>query len=398
MWSRRVSAIVASAVLLICSISEIEAKTFESVEVFARNTHMLNALNIYDNLITSTDCITAGGTLGFNTDPLDDNWWSWAYNYPQYGLGFSYTSMGELACRPGGKLGDVFTLFGYFKSNLLSHSVFSLSPKLEFGASYLTKTWHPRTNALNTYVGTPILVMVGMGLEIGWNMTPNVEIGATAMLVHRSNGMLKTPNHGLNELSTGAFLKYSFSEKYLGKRGVKPTPPDFKRLIFDVYFTSGVHSCDAERHVYDKLCKLNGQENRWNEQRPWKRLNVGGTVSWRYHPAFASGVGLDVSYTENWKRLSEYYDVQYGTPVKTCPIYVGAYLQQSFYYENVEIGIGLGAYLFKRTGIEDSSWNYQRAYIRYHFSKWDKLWAGFGFRAHSFDRSDMLEFTIGHRF
>lgn len=106
-----------------------------------------------------------------------------------------------------------------------------------------------------------------------------------------------------------------------------------------------------------------------------------------------------MSYTENWRRLAEYWELTHdGEKTSTCPVYVGAYLQQSFYYRNVEVGIGLGVYLFKKLGIEDSKWNYQRALIRYHFPKAGGIFLGFAMRAHSFDRSDTLEFSFGKRF
>ena len=124
----------------------------------------------------------------------------------------------------------------------------------------------------------------------------------------------------------------------------------------------------------------------------------------RYHPLFATGIGLDLSYTQNWKRLAEYaaiqaaHDGQPATTPQTCPVYLGAYIQQSFFYKNVEIGIGLGVYLFKKLAIEDSTWNYQRTLIRYHIPKAGNIFFGFAMRAHKFDRSDTLEFSFGKRF
>lgn len=369
-----------------------------NVEAYVRESHLLDALGIYDRLILGHDCAGAGVTVGVNTFPSDDNYWAWAYNFPQYGLGFSYSAMSSIACRPGGQLGDAWTAYGFARVNLVRTRFFSMGPKLEFGASYLTRHWDPESNPLNTYAGTPVLVMIGLGLEAGFHITPRWELGVNALLTHRSNGMLKTPNHGLNELGSSVYLRYHFSDKYLGARGSRPEIPEYRKWIYDLYFSGGVHSCDAERHVYDKIVEENGEQNRWNEQKPWLRLNLGFCVSYRYHPVFSSGIGLDLSYTANWKRLAEYSEIRYGQPAATCPVYLGAYVQQSFYYKNVEIGIGLGVYLFKRLAIEDSKWNYQRALIRYHIPKAGDIFFGFAMRAHSFDRSDTLEFSFGKRF
>lgn len=391
------------------TVQELHAQKLDqehlNVSVYTGDTHMLNALHIYDKLINTKDCIRAGVTVGVNTKPSDNNYWAWAWNLPQYGLGFSYTNMGGIKCRPGSSLGDVYSLYGHAHFDIVRTRHFTFGPNMEFGASYITKTWNAVTNPLNSFVGTPVLVMVGMGLEAGFHLTPQWEIGLNAMLIHRSNGMLKVPNHGLNEIAGNLYLKYNLAERHLGGRGPKPEEPEYRKWIYDIYFSGGVHSCDVERSIYqDIVLPEKGGPDEWANSKQWLRLNLGGTVSYRYHPLFATGIGLDLTYTQNWKRLAEYgqilakHEGTVPTTTDLCPVYLGAYIQQSFFYKNVEIGIGLGIYLFKRLGIEDSTWNYQRTLIRYHIPKAGNIFFGFAMRAHKFDRSDTLEFSFGKRF
>ena len=368
-----------------------------TVSVFAHDSHFLDALNLYEKLIDSYDCVTAGATVGINTCPGDNNYYAWAYNFPEYGLGFSWSNMSSLHAHTGAGLGDAFTVFGYSNIDFVRTRYFSFGPRLEFGAGYHTKKWDPVTNPQNSFVGSSVLVMLGAGLEATFNITPHWEIGLQAMLFHRSNGMLKVPNFGLNGIGAGAALRYNINERYLGKRGERPEVPEYKKWLYDIYVSGGVHSCDAEREIYQENFVEPDQINTWHST-PWARINIGGTVSRRYHPLFATGIGLDMTYTGNWKRLAEYYEVKYGEKTTTCPIYVGAYIQQSVYYGNIEIAIGLGVYLFKRLGIEDSTWNYQRVLLRYHIPKAGNIFFSIAMRAHRFDRSDTLEFTFGKRF
>lgn len=404
----KTSQIIVSVLAFVMVPMVAQAQTMDkehlNVNAYVRESHLLNALNIY-NLIDTKDCVTAGVTVGVNTKPSDNNYWAWAWNLPHYGLGFSYSNMGSIKCRPGSSLGDAYSLYGYAHFDFVKTSFFSFGPNVEFGASYITKRWNAVTNPGNLYVGTPVVVMIGMGLEAGFHISPQWELGLNAMLTHRSNGMFKVPNYGLNEVAGSIYLRYSLEERYLGHRGPKPQVPEYKNWIYDIYFSSGVHSCDAERHVYqDIILKKTGKADEWASSTQWLRLNLGGTVSYRYHPLFATGVGLDLSYTQNWKRLAEYAAIraeEEGQPAiqpKTCPVYLGAYIQQSFFYKNVEIGIGLGVYLFKKLAIEDSTWNYQRTLIRYHIPKAGNIFFGFAMRAHKFDRSDTLEFSFGKRF
>ena len=366
--------------------------------VSASGNHMLNALHIYENLIDSYDFASVSATVGVNTFPSDSNYFAWACNLPRYGLGLSYSGMGGIDCKPGSRLGDAYSFFGYGHIDVVRTGIFSFGPSLHFGLSGMTRRWNAETNPMNLYVGTPVLVMIGVGLEASFQLTPKWELGLTSMIMHRSNGMLKVPNYGLNDLSIGLFTRYNINERYCGHRGEKPQVPSYKKWIYDIYFSGGVHSCDPERHIYEDIVLQEGDQNRWKDSKSWLRLNLGGTVSYRYHPLFATGVGLDVSYTGNWKRLAEYYELKYGEKTTTCPVYVGAYLQQSFFYKNVEIAVGLGVYLFKKLGVEDSTWNYQRALIRYHIPKAGNIFFGFAMRAHRFDRSDTLEFSFGKSF
>ena len=46
-----------------------------NVNAYVRESHLLNALNIY-NLIDTKDCVTAGVTVGVNTKPSDNNYWA----------------------------------------------------------------------------------------------------------------------------------------------------------------------------------------------------------------------------------------------------------------------------------------------------------------------------------
>ena len=404
--------------IILCSVavlsgmlipSEADAQKLDkehlSVSIYAGDCHMLNALNIYDKLIDTKDCLLTGVNVGVNTKPSDDNYWAWAWNFPQYGLGFSYNNMGSLRCRPGSSLGDAFSLYGYARFDLVRTERFSFGPYIQLGASYVTRTWNAESNPLNSFAGTPVLVMVGAGLEAGFHLSPRCEIGLNAMLTHRSNGMFKVPNHGLNEISANLYMKHSLSERHLGKRGIKPWTPKYDKWIFDIYLCSGVHNCDVERTIYQNIIlPETGGPDEWSKSKQWLRMNLGGTVSYRYHPLFATGIGMDLTYTQNWKRLAEYtlikakHDGVDLKTVDTCPFYLGMYIQQSFFYKNLEIGIGLGIYLFKRLAIEDSTWNYQRTLIRYHIPKAGNIFFGFAMRAHKFDRSDTLEFSFGKRF
>ena len=148
------------ALVAMTSKAQTMDKDHLNVSVYARESHLLNGLWIYDKLIIDKDCLTSGVSVGVNTKPSDNNYWAWAWNLPQYGLGFSYSNMGSIKCRPGSSLGDAYTLYGHAHFDLVRTRHFTFGPNMEFGASSITKTWNAVTDPLNSFVGTPVLVMV----------------------------------------------------------------------------------------------------------------------------------------------------------------------------------------------------------------------------------------------
>lgn len=364
-----------------------------SVSIGGGAGYMVNSLDIYSNLIDTKVYGHGFAEAGFKSVGEDD-YFSWAFNRPTGSLGFSFLGTGAINCKPGSSLGHLYTAYGCFQADLLRTSVFAVGPYLDLGLTYTGKKYDISTNPGNLYVGSNIIMLIGAGFEFRFHTDGHFEPGLRLGYAHRSNGMFKVPNFGLNMLQGGIFLKYNIEESDFGPRGEKPQASEFKRWTCDLYFSAGVHSCDVERNVIYRLPE--GQK--WEIGKQWLRFNLGAACNYRYHPIFSSGVGVDLFYTQNYHRLEECEKVLTGNTVHLCPIYCGAYLQQNFHYKNVMASIGLGVYLYKNLGPEDSKWNYQRVAIKYYFEKAADTFIGFAMRAHSFDRSDTWEFTIGKRF
>ena len=358
--------------------------------------YMINALGIYENLLETKLYGTAAMEFGFQTRQSDDNYFAWAFNYPEMGIGFSWLGTGKLEFKNDSYLKDLYTLYGFFRTDFIKTKVFSIGPFVNLGATYSPSKYDYYSNPANTYIGSNVIVLFGAGLDGAFHISENIDLGIKTTLAHRSNGMLRVPNYGLNKCEMSAYLKYDFSPSENNRRGSRPHPEDLKRFNVDIYTSSGVHSCDVERHAGTN--ESLPPEEQWTECRQWLRLNIGADVAYRYHPVFSSGIGLDLFYTGNTRALEKCERILNGNEVKLDPIYAGIYLQQNFHYRNVMASIALGGYLYKNLGPEDSKWNYQRASIRYYLPCAGNVFLGFAMRAHSFDRSDTLEFTFGKRF
>lgn len=353
--------------------------------------YMINALDIYETFIDSKGYGMGQAEVGFRQS--DSDYFSWAFNRPVYGLGFSYLGTGALKTKSG-RMGDIFTLYGTFQADLFRDDIFGFGPFINLGAAYTPYRYDAVTNPDNLYVGSNVIVLFGAGFDFHFRAGEHFEPGLRLGLSHRSNGMLRVPNYGLNVVQASMYLRYDIEGNEYGKRGARPERPEFKKWNWDIYFSGGVHSCDVERGVNSDL----PDDMKWEHSHPWLRLNLGACCSYRYHPIFSTGIGLDMFYTQNARRLEECEKLMSGRDVTLCPFYCGACIQQNFHYKNVMASIGFGVYLYKNLGPEDSKWNYQRAAIKYFMPRLADTFVGFAMRAHSFDRSDTLEFTIGKRF
>lgn len=378
-----------SAIITCFGMSAENSKYSHFVSVGGGADYLLNAMNIYDNLIDSYTTFHAGAGWGVSSLPSGD-YFDYAFNYPEYGVKASYTRAGGLQFKNNSSLGDFYNIQGFFKPNFYRNDYFSIGPLMNLGLTYTNKTWDPAYNYNNKYVGTPVLVYLSVGMEAGFRIGRSWKIAAQVAVSHRSNGMIRVPNWGINNIEASLALHYHIQPMPRFAREGRPDIDFERKWLYDLYVTGGVHACDSERGIVQKYTG----RNEWVKS--YARLNIGTLVSYRYHPVFATGIGADIFYTGNWKRLEECSRLMGGND-KCCPIYAGLYIQQTFFYRHLEFGIGFGAYVFKKLGPEDSKYDYERVSLKYTFET-PGIFTGVAFRAHRFDRSDTIELMLGKRF
>lgn len=368
-----------------------------SYGVYGRSSHLFNTKDVY-NLVQKKDYATLGFEASYATHPKDSSWFAQAFNYPTFGLGFSYENMSSLGFNGNSSLGDIYNLYGTARFDIYKTRFFRFGPMLELGPSFTPKRYHPVDNPANIYVGSRVFVLVGVGMEARFLISKHWETGLNAILYHHSNGMMGVPNYGFNEIGGSAFLRYHAGEPYMRQtRTVRDA--DFRRRMHcDIFASYSVHSCQGEWH---KDWREEDPARKVAKFRAWPRVAVTVDGVYRYHPIFASGLGVDFMYTSNVKALREcdrtLHPEEYPA-LRYCPFYMGISAIQEFRYGNFAAHIIVGAYVFKRLGIEeDLGWSYQRIGFRYYFPGLANTFIGFDMRAHRFDTSDCLEWSIGIR-
>lgn len=373
------------------------------VGAYGRYSHILDGQGIYDNLLASYDYGIYGLSLSYSTRPEDRQgaWYNRAWNYPVFSLGLSYARQGSLAFKHGSRLGDIANLYGAAAFDFVRTARFRFGPLVELGLAFTGERFEVGRNPFNLYVGSRVFALIGAGLQAGWLITPHWELQAGAYLTHHSNGMLRAPNLGINELAFGAGVRYHFNETAWRPARELPRPdrPEFgKGLHWRILAAAGVHSCPVELDAVLQHAGQGGPLPQDSTVPSRVRLLLGAELSWRYSPVFATGIGAELGYNANNYRETDLILQGREDPRGYSPLRAGLYLIQEFRYRQVAAHIIWGAYLYRRTGLtEDVGATFQKIGIRYHFAR-TPLYAGLDMRAHSFDRSYCLEWSLGCSF
>ena len=393
------SRVLAALTLLTTGASVLSAQQPDrahlNVGIQGRYSHVMNGQEIYEKLISSYNYGIYSATVGLSTLPEDGDWYAYAWNYPGYGIGLSYARTGALQFKHDSRLGDILNLYGWAEFNLLRTRSFRFGPLLELGLAYSGEIYDYYRNPCNRYLGSHLFALISAGLRAEWLFTPQWALHAGVYLTHHSNGMLRAPNLGINELSGSVGLRYYFAPmRFDARPAAAPEKPEFRKgLRWSVFAAAGVHSCPVE---------LDGILSSDHPARlaPARFRGVAGVeLGWHYSPVFATGVGLQADYAANQYRETDLLLEGHEDPRGYSPFRLGIYLTQEIRYRQLSAHIQFGAYLFKRSGLtEDVGATFQKIGARYHFRRASGLYLGLDMRAHQLDRSYSLEWSLGFNF
>ena len=395
----RMNRIIALAACLLASFLSARGQMLDkkhlSIGAGGRYSYILDGHDIHSNMLDSKGYGIFNATLGFSTRPEDGGWYERAFNYPTFGIGLSYARLGMLDFKGTSRLGDFVNLYGWTEFSLVRTRRFRAGPLLELGLAFTDKTYDYYENPKNMYVGSKVLFVLGLGLQAEWLVAPQWSLQFGAYLTHHSNGMMRSPNLGINELSVGVGVRHYLSdETFNAKPSEAPDKPAYpKGLRWNVFAAGGVHSCPVE---LDGI-PASDSPDRLAPARFQGTLGVESV--WRYAPVFATGLGVEANYVANNYRQTDLLLTGSEDPDGYSPIRVAAFVKQEFWYRRLSVHVAFGVYLFKRCGLtEDVKRTYEKIGVRYHFGKSGGLFAGLDLRAHQFDRSYALEWSLGYGF
>ncbi|NOQ74978.1 MAG: hypothetical protein GQ574_23395 [Crocinitomix sp.] len=306
--------------------------------------------------------------LEFSRQDTSKGAYSQIYRYPSRGGSFVLQDYGNREV-----LGTSLTFFRFTKFPIYQSKKWGfIDFRLGQGLSYITEKYDQHGNKKNIAIGSHINGFVN--LNFSWTKHFNkFFVGAGIDFSHISNASLKSPNQGLNTLTTFATLGYNFYERQVYDQpkfslDSIDTVRKFSKWHFQFVFS-------LKQNVADHL-----------QPRNFGVAALQALYRKRLSPVWDVEYGIDLVYNEanRW-----FYDVQ------PEPVYegflIGGYSGLSLSVYKTQIYFGVGVYALNL--INPAGWVYNRTGIRF---KGDGPWDfSIGIKAH-IGVADYLEWGLGY--
>lgn len=393
--------IAVSASLLICAVM--------SANVVGKPGYSVGG---YAGLITNTDNLRslflernghggANAQVLFNTAPGSKmDAFNEILNYPTFGLGINYDVYSTMGFINNTRLGNFVDIYGLMEFAVYKSRRFSAGFMLNLGVGFTDTVYDRFSNPYMYNIGRPFTVYIGFGPQLKYRPVDNIELALNAYWFHHSNGNLWMPNFGLNDLAVGLGVRYYPEAPYTTQVRKLKVPHVFKKgFKYDIYATTGFHSCKTEFKAYNQMVEDPSDKRVDFESHP--RLGLGFDVQYQYSLMCSSGLVLDGVYNWGVDELKRCDEIIYGKEEAArskgySPFNAALGLIHEFHYGNVSVFCTVSAFLFRKVGIyEDQSKTFQRAGMRFYLSKLKNTFLGCCIRATNFNNADYFEFQLG---
>ncbi|MDA3882450.1 MAG: acyloxyacyl hydrolase [Bacteroidales bacterium] len=280
---------------------------------------------------------------------------SFAYRYPNYGIGFNHISLGNPE-----KLGNASALFGVLDIPLFHKRFFSLYYQFNLGGAYIHKPLE--TTIYNIAMSNYINFFIGVDLYAEYRIAKQHAIRAGIDLSHISNGKITTPNLGYNSMA----LSCSYIHH------IHHTPGDVVQ-----YNTKTIASPSTITFIVSGGVK--SDEYLSPERFPTGSLNI------EYHKIFTykygAVVGFDLFYDKSKANTESIWKNQ---------INGGVHLGGEAFYFPFSFSVQTGWYLLNKP---EKHTTYQRIALRYYGMQ--SYIIQFGLKTHG-TTADFLELGVGY--
>lgn len=309
---------------------------------------------------------STGAELNFLIRHQDYTDYNRKYGFPFKGYGISYTNPGNPDV-----VGYAFAAYAFTEFQFFSYGKFGLHMRVNSGLAYLTKKYDKITNPENIALGTNLCYYFNLGFNFFYHTGPKGwDLRFTPGFIHYSNGSVRKPNLGLNQL----YLSLSIS-KALGE--------DFESNYKEY---SRDHLSKHEFWIKGTFT-LSDEYSRAPEGRgggfPCSTIAMG--YNFQYSTIGKIGISHDIFYDSN---LHYYFDTNWDTLIVfnekvSDVVRSGISIGHQLIYNRLELVTFAGVYYYNK--VRPGDYFYTRLGLRYYVNDFifiNLTLKAFGFKAH----------------
>jgi hypothetical protein len=311
-----------------------------------------------------------GVIISWNKKTFGLNSWEQRYNYPDYGISFSYQNLKNEV------LGNNYALYGHYNFYFFNRN---LMLRIGQGLAYTTNPYDKETNHKNIAFGSALMsstyAMINYKKE---RLFDKFGFQAGLSLLHYSNANVKAPNTSVNSLTVNVGLTYNFDDEDLEYRYDLSDDEPYKEPIkYNFVLRGGVNESDVIGSGQFPFFVLSAYAD--------KRLNRKSAIQ----------VGFDAFFSNFLKELIYYQSVAFSeTNVDADTDYkrLGVFVGHELFINKLSIVSQFGFYAYYPFDFEGRT--YQRIGLKRYFG--DKWFAALTLKSHS-AKAEAVELGIGIR-
>ena len=360
-----------SSLLLFVAVTSLSSWAQDGRSYFDLNYFNGNIALHNDDILHLISGHPDGVILSWNKGTDVSQPWAGRFNYPDYGLSFSYQDLKHPS------LGENYAVYGHYNFYFLKRRfVFRIGQ----GIALTTKPYHRKDNPRNIAFGSRIMsstyVMLNYKKE---SVFGPWGIQAGLALFHYSNANVKAPNTSINSVTFNTGITYTLESK---------PRPETERL------TTETHEVDRRIH-FTSVLRTGVNESDVIGTGQYVFYTISGMIDKQLNQKSRVQLGFDLFLSNFLKRLIAYESVAFpernidpDTDYKRFGFFAG----HELLINRLSLVTQFGYYLYYPYDFEGRT--YQRVGLRYTLGK--KWFAAMSLKSHA-ARAEALEFGIGIR-
>lgn len=295
----------------------------------------------------------------------DTSSWAAYRNYPELGITFLYSSLGE-----NPYLGNAVACFPAATFYWLEEDRHNLKFRFGAGFGWLTKTYSRTENYKNIAIGSHLNIALDASLSYSIRINRKISTEMGIGLTHFSNGSIKKPNKGLNIPNIYAGVEYNFRESIDHKA---QKPPPVKKFRLQAGLSSGLKQPEQDvQNIYSVYM-----------------LNLSGHYKINVNTSFS--LGYDLLHDRSDRVILESHDIAPGDQQNFLKHGLSTGIQ--LYFSQITFALKTGYYIY---ALENSKGNIYNIYKLF-YNLGNSYSAGINLQAH-LARADFISIGIRKRF